>query len=118
MSPEVRGQTTRGDAFGDAAKAILHYLPETGGWGWTVAARPPLLWNPQVQTSHASFGGQTNGFGFTITGHGDRIVVVGAGTDLFKSTWYPLQTNNSGSFYFSDPQWTNYPNRFYRLRMP
>ena len=32
----------------------------------------------------------------------------------------PLQTNtlSSDSLYFSDPQWTNYPARFYRLRSP
>jgi len=32
----------------------------------------------------------------------------------------PLATNTftGGSSYFSDPQWTNYPARFYRLRAP
>jgi hypothetical protein len=31
-----------------------------------------------------------------------------------------LQTNTlaGGSFYFSDPEWTNYPSRFYRVRSP
>jgi len=23
-----------------------------------------------------------------------------------------------GIFYFNDPQWTNYPGRFYRIKMP
>ena len=34
--------------------------------------------------------------------------------------WQPVQTNTltSGSPYFSDPQWTNYPGCFYRLRSP
>jgi hypothetical protein len=41
-------------------------------------------------------------------------------TNLANPTWYPLQTNTltGGSFYFSDPQWTNYPGRFYRIRSP
>jgi hypothetical protein len=32
----------------------------------------------------------------------------------------PLQTNTliGDTFYFSDPQWTNHPARFYRLRWP
>jgi len=34
-------------------------------------------------------------------------------------SWPPLATNTltSGSCYFSDPQWTNYPGRYYRLRL-
>jgi hypothetical protein len=34
--------------------------------------------------------------------------------------WTPLQTNTltNGSFYFSDPRWTNYPARFHGLGLP
>jgi hypothetical protein len=61
---------------------------------------------------------QTNQFGFNITWASGQIVVVEASTDLIN--WQPVQTNTltSGSVYFSDPQWTNYPGRFYRLRLP
>jgi hypothetical protein len=47
-------------------------------------------------------------------------VVVEACTNLANPTWYPLATNtlSGGSAYFSDPQWTDYPTRFYRLRSP
>jgi hypothetical protein len=47
-------------------------------------------------------------------------VVVEASTDLSNPSWYPLATNTltTGSAYFSDPQWANYPSRFYRLRWP
>ena len=47
-------------------------------------------------------------------------VVVEASTSLTSPNWSPLATNviNGGSSYFSDPQWTNYPERFYRLRAP
>jgi hypothetical protein len=46
--------------------------------------------------------------------------VVEASTDMGGSNWIPLQSASltNGSFYFSDPQWTNYPGRFYRLRSP
>ena len=32
--------------------------------------------------------------------------------------WSPLQTNTlaADSFHFSDPDWTNHPGRFYRVR--
>ena len=47
-------------------------------------------------------------------------VVVEACTNLANPAWHPIGTNTliSGSAYFSDPQWTNYPARFYRLRSP
>ena len=46
-------------------------------------------------------------------------IVVEAYTNL-EIVWTPLRSANltNGSFYFSDPQWTNYPGRFYRLRSP
>ena len=64
---------------------------------------------------------RTNQFGFTITGSSNIVVVVvEASTNLANSIWFPLATNTlaTGSFYFSDPQWTDYPARFYRLRWP
>jgi len=89
-------------------------------WGPTFGGRPAVLWNPQVQTSDASFGVRTNRFGFTITGTSNLVIVVEACTNLANPVWIPLQTNTltGDSSYFSDPQWTNYPARFYRLRWP
>jgi hypothetical protein len=79
-----------------------------------------VFWNPQVQTGDASFGARTNCFGFTITGSSNLIIVVEACTNLAHPVWSPVGTNTltGGSSYFSDPQWTNYPSRFYRLRSP
>jgi len=47
-------------------------------------------------------------------------VVVEARPCLTDGAWLPLQTNtlSGGSLVFSDPQWTNHPVRFYRLRSP
>jgi len=46
--------------------------------------------------------------------------VVEACTNFDNPTWSPLQTNTltGSSSYFSDPDWTNYPARFYRVRIP
>jgi hypothetical protein len=108
------------DVFYDDNNGTVYYLPGTTGWGATFGGRPVKLWNPQVQTSGASFGVRTNQFGFTITGTSNILVVVEASTNLANPTWSALATNTltSGSSYFSDPQWTNYPGRFYRLRWP
>jgi hypothetical protein len=98
----------------------VYYLPGTTGWGTTFGGQPTVLWNPRTQTSGASFGVRANGFGFNITGASNLIVVVEATTNLSSPDWQPVQTNTltTGSAYFSDPQWTDYPSRFYRLRSP
>jgi hypothetical protein len=63
---------------------------------------------------------QSNSFGFTISWATNISVVVEASTDLANPVWTPLQTNTltNGSFSFSDPQWTNYPGRYYRISSP
>ena len=85
-----------------------------------LGGRPTALWKPQVQTSDASFGVQTNQFGFNISWASGMVVVVEACTNLDYPMWTPLQTDTlmNDMLYFSDPEWTNYPCRFYRLRMP
>jgi hypothetical protein len=79
-----------------------------------------MLWDPQVQTSDASFGIRTNEFGFNVNWASGMTVVVEASTSLTNPNWLPVSTNTflSGLAYFSDPQWTNYPARFYRVRSP
>jgi hypothetical protein len=114
-APSLGGSVFSGDS------ATVYYLPGTTGWGPTFGGLPAVLWNPQVQTSSATFGLGTNGFGFTVTGTTNLgFIVVEACTDLANPTWSPVGTNTlaSGSFYFSDPAWTNFPARFYRLSPP
>jgi hypothetical protein len=59
-------------------------------------------------------------FGFVVSWATNLSVVVEACTNLANSTWSPVSTNalTRGWFYFSDPQWTNYPARLYRIRSP
>jgi hypothetical protein len=106
--------------FASDDKATAYYLPGTTNWSATFGGRPAVLWNPQVQTSGATFGVRTNRFGFTIIGNSNLVIVVDASTNLANHKWAPVGTNTltSGSSYFSDAQWTNYPARLYRLRSP
>jgi hypothetical protein len=108
------------DVFGSNRKVIVYYLPGSTNWGTTFGGRPTMLWNPQAQTSDASFGVRTNQFGFNITGTTNIPIVIEACADLASPAWVPLQgcTLTNGSVYFCDPQWTNYPGRFYHLRTP
>ena len=102
------------------ASATIYYLPGTTGWGATFFGRPTRLWNPLMQSSGPSFGVGPAGFGFNITGTVDIPIVVEACTNLVNATWVLLQSLNltNGAFYFSDPHWTNYPARNYRIRSP
>ncbi len=47
-------------------------------------------------------------------------VVVEACTNLAEGIWVPVGTNTltGGSVQFSDPAFTNYPSRYYRVSMP
>lgn len=74
---------------------------------------------PQIQVNDGSFGIRTNAFGFNVTGYSNRVVVVEACTNLADPIWVALQSNRLGSepWYFSDPAWTDHPNRCYRVRM-
>jgi BspA type Leucine rich repeat region (6 copies) len=100
--------------------ATAYYLPGATGWGSTFDGIAAVLWNPQTQTGDGRFGVGANGFGFNITGTTNIPLVVEATTNLAGAPWTVLQscTLTNGSVYFSDPDWTNYPSRFYRIRSP
>jgi hypothetical protein len=103
------------------ANPIIYYLPGTTGWDAfaQTTGLTTVLWNSQIQTSSTNFGVMTNQFGLNITGTSGLNLVVEACSDIGNPVWQPVQTNTLdqyGTTYFSDPQWTNYPNRFYRLR--
>jgi hypothetical protein len=113
------------DVFYGDNNATVYYLPGTMGWeNFTyLTGIPTALWSlpyPIILNNGPSFGVQTNRFGFIISWATNISVMVEACTDLANPIWSPLQTNTltGGSCYFSDPDWTNYPGRFYRLRSP
>jgi hypothetical protein len=58
----------------------------------------------------------SNGFGFNLSGMAGQTVVIEASTNL--TSWTPIQTNSllTGYYYFNDPSWANFSQRFYRVR--
>src|SRR5665213_131103 len=106
--------------FSDDNLGVVYYLPGTTGWGALFDGLPTALWLPQVQTGNGSVGVKSNQFGFNISWAGSMVVVVEAATNLANPVWMPVSTNilTGGTSSFSDPQWTNYPGRYYRLRSP
>ena len=101
----------------------VYHLPGIPGWGSTFAGRPTALWslpNPMILTTGPSFGLQSNQLGFTISWATNISVVVEATAHLTHPAWAPVATNTltGGASCFSDPAWSKYPARFYRLRSP
>ena len=107
-------------AFFGANNSTVYYLYGATGWSSTFAGRPTALWKPLVQTTDDSFGVQSNQFGFTITWASGQVMLVEACTNLANPVWLPLQTNalTHDACFFSDPDWTNHPVRFYRVHSP
>jgi BspA type Leucine rich repeat region (6 copies) len=89
----------------------VYYYAGTSGWGSTYGGLSTVeLFAPQI----GGGGIQSGNFGFTITGVSNQTVTVEASTNLLN--WQVIQTITlSGtSTNFTDPQWTNFPDRFYR----
>jgi len=104
--------------FDGASNVTVYYRAGTVGWGLTFAGRPAVAvsWGPVI----SNFGVRANGFGFRIMATEDIPIVVEGCTDLAGGAWVPLQSASltNGFFDFSDPGWTNYAARFYRIRSP
>ena len=108
------------DSFFADSGLTIYYLPGAKGWGPTFGGVTTKLWNPVMQTSGASFGVKMAQFGFDVTGTANIPLVIEASTNTAIRSWVALQncTLTNGSIHFNDPQWTNYPSRFYRIRSP
>jgi hypothetical protein len=102
--------------FQDDSAATAYYLPVATGWGPIFDGIPTMQLSAPPQIGGGNLGGSANGFGFTITGSSNQVVVIDASTNLVN--WQPIQTNTlSGtSFNFTDSKWRNYRNRFYRVK--
>lgn len=108
------------NSFYHAYTATMYYLSNASGWNETFAGRPTALWNLQFQSGQDYLGVRTNLFGFLVAWENNQVVVVEACTNIANPSWFPVSTNllSGGSYYFSDAEWRNYPQRFYRLRLP
>jgi hypothetical protein len=97
-----------------------YYLP--GTTGWAAFARntgiQTALWTlPYPLVLQGSVGVQLNQFGFIVSWATNLSVVVEASGDLRSNTWTPVLTKalNNGVVNFTDPDWKEYPRRFYRV---
>jgi hypothetical protein len=105
----------------DGETGTAYYLPGTTGWSTNFGGWPTAQWfqpQPQILGSAYGLGAGSNGFQFIISWATNAAVVVEASTNL--QNWTPVITNTlvSGTNAFADAAWTNYPQRFYRVRSP
>jgi BspA type Leucine rich repeat region (6 copies) len=109
-----------GTIFNGDPVTVVYYLSGTTGWVASFGGAPTELWLPTVSSFEPSFGVQNHQFSFLISWAPNTSVIVQACTNLANPNWIPVATNslNSGTNYFSDAQWTNYPCRFYRISGP
>jgi hypothetical protein len=104
-----------------ATGATVYYYAGTSGWGAMYGGLPTVELGatssgpPQI-VGGGSIGVQSGGFGFTIADATNSTVIVEASTNFIN--WHPIWTNtlSGASINFTDPQWKNYPHRFYRVR--
>jgi hypothetical protein len=104
---------------GDLPALTVYYLPGTVGWGGsTFEGVPTAPWKLPYPLILNNGLGVQNQFGFTVSWATNASVVVEASADLKNPSWLPLTTNalNNGVVNFTDPEWANYPRRFYRVR--
>ena len=95
------------------------------GWQSTLAQfralrRQYLLYPetpPTILVNDGGFGFRTNRFGFNVAGFAGQPVVIEASINLLD--WVALATNvlDSGPLHFSEPDSSNFAQRFYRARL-
>jgi hypothetical protein len=107
--------------------ATVYYLPGTTGWSNTFgqttssSGTPTALWNPGINTTDGHFGATNGMFGFNITNGSttNLPVAILVCTNLLNPVWTPLTNITlTNTYYFTDSQWSNHPNRFYGLGFP
>jgi BspA type Leucine rich repeat region (6 copies) len=112
------------NVFYQDTHATVYYLPWTSGWTTMYGGLLTKLWllplpEPLIISNDPAFGARTNRFGFNIYWATNATVVVEACTNLANPDWIPVGTNvltdTVGFSYFGDADWTDYPDRFYRL---
>ena len=121
-SVEDSGDDMEYSVFLDESGTV-YYWPGTSGWNSTFAGWPTALWYqapPQTSGTLVGLTVQKNQLELNISWAANGVIVVESCTNLSKPEWTPLATNVllNGVASISDPNWTNYPSRFYRVTWP
>ena len=118
-APAVDGAVKLDFTVFQGESGTVYYVPGTTGWGGLFGGWSTAQWyqpQPQILGSGHGLGVQSNEFQFTISWATNTAVVVETSANL--QDWTPVITNSlvNGTNAFGDPSFTNYPQRFYRVR--
>jgi len=96
----------------------VYYLPNTSGWGDTLASRPAFLWNPLI--TNPVFSADSNSIAFTISGTDGIPIAVESTDNVLGGEWRVLETNTlaGGILEFEDEDSGDLPTRVYRVAAP
>jgi hypothetical protein len=99
------------------AGAVIYYYYGASGWGATYGGLSTMmLGSPAPKISKNNIGLQSGNFAFAVSGVTSQTLIVEASTNF--TNWQAVWTNvlSGTNATFSDPQWTNYSRRAYRVR--
>jgi hypothetical protein len=102
---------------GSGAAATVYYYYGAADWGTMYNGLPTMMLGaPAPQIVAGTAGVTPDGYGFTVAGVLNQTIFIDASTNL--ANWQSIWTNTLSdvSTGFVDPQWINYPRRFYRAR--
>jgi hypothetical protein len=116
LSP-FENYTTGQSLFDETSDALVYHREGAAGWEEIFAGRPTATWRPEALTG-LGFGIGSGGFAFNTTYANGATLIIEACTNLANADWSAIETNtvSGGLSYFSDGQWMNSANRFYRIR--
>ncbi|MCP5522269.1 MAG: hypothetical protein H7A46_12055 [Verrucomicrobiales bacterium] len=111
LSP-AGGYDTDGTAYDVQIVGNLAYVAD--GENGLVILELPF---PAILTDRDNFGVIGSEFGFSVGGRAGKTVIVEGSIDLQQ--WLPLETHTMGDapWRFNDPEWEQFPGRFYRVRL-
>ncbi len=109
-----------GSPFDGDTNVTVYYMAGTTGWGASYQGASAVMWNPIIEVGDGNFGVVNGQFGFDIKGTPGIPIAVEACTNLANPVWTPVQTMTvtDGLVYFTDPNWSNYPTRYYGIGFP
>ena len=108
-----------GDIFDGAINCTVYYLPGSLGWPDKYRDRPTAVWRPRIQIDfeNSDLSGIPGGPGINVHWAEGQTIHVEATHSLTNPTWEPVisMTLDGDSYTFTDPDWEDHPNRFYRV---
>ena len=97
----------------------VYYLPGSLGWPDQFLDRPTAVWLPRIQIDieNSELSGIPSGPGINVHWAEGQTIHVEVTHSLTNPTWEPVisMTLDGDSYSFTDPDWEDHPNRFYRV---